>query len=178
MPSDFRLPPRQRRLLRQQLKHVTDVRVYKRAVALLALDRGQPVHQVAALLQVHRATVDNWRKRYVQMPKPQSLADRPGRGRRSLLEPSLTQQLVEAMAHRPVSLGYMATEWTVPLLIEPLHRVGGLRLSEDTLRRQLHRMGYRYKRPRYVLVPDPLYEKKARNTAASASSAARHGRAP
>lgn len=61
---------------------------------------------------------------------------------------------------------------TVPLLIEHMHRVGGLCLSEDTIRRQLHRMGYRYKRPRYVLVPDPLYEKKARNPAASASSPA------
>lgn len=111
MPSDFRLTPRQRHLLRQQRKRVADVRVYKRAVALRALDRGQPVHQAADLLQVHRATVDNWRERYVQTPHP--LADRPGRGRRSLWDSCLIQELVEAIEHRPISLGYMATEWTV-----------------------------------------------------------------
>lgn len=51
-----------------------------------------------------------------------------------------------------MSLGY---------ILEHLHRVCAVSLSEDPIRRQLHCMDYRYKRPWYLLVPDPLQEKNA-----------------
>lgn len=41
----------------------------------------------------------------------------------------------------------MATEWTVPLLLEHLHWLTQVRISDDTLRRKLHRMRYRFKHP-------------------------------
>ena len=61
---------------------------------------------------------------------------------------------------------------TVPLLQAHLQRCGGRRLSEDTIRRQLDRLGYVWKRFRYVLPPDPEREKKTRHPAAAAGLAA------
>src|SRR5262249_40386581 len=50
---------------------------------------------------------------------------------------------------------YPGTVWTVPLLQEQLQHETGLRPSEDTVRRALHRLDYVCKRPRYALDPDP-----------------------
>lgn len=158
----FRLTPRQRQQLHALMKTSTDVRTYRRALALLARDRGTPVEEVAAMLGLHRSTISNWSQRYQQQGHPRALVDQAGRGRRRLLTPALLDVLQQALQHKPDQLGYMATEWTVPLLLEHLHRLTGVRVSDDTLRRQLHRMRYRFKRPRYVLMPDPLLEKKRR----------------
>lgn len=166
----FHLTPRQRRQLRALLKRSLDARVYKRALALLARDQGLPVQQVAALLGLHRSTVGNWSRQYQRQPHPRTLADRQGRGRHRLLTPPALRVLRQALRSKPDRLGYMATEWTVPLLLEHLQRVAEVRVSDDTLRRQLHRMRYRFKRPRYVLVPDALAEKKTARAPATSSN--------
>jgi len=67
----------------------------------------------------------------------------------------------------PDRLGYFAVNWTVPLLQEQIERKTGLRLSEDTIRRELQRQHYVWKRYRYVLEPDPDLEKKTQNQAAN-----------
>lgn len=60
----------------------------------------------------------------------------------------------------PQAHGFAATDWTVPLVRTALAQ-HGYGLSERTLRRTLHRLGYRWKRPKYVLGrPDPAYEAK------------------
>lgn len=64
------------------------------------------------------------------------------------------------MQTSPDRLGYFAVNWTVPLLQEQIDHTTGLRLSEDTIRRELDRQHYVWKRYRYVLDPDPDLEKK------------------
>lgn len=176
MPDKLILTESQRRALRHQIRRATDVRVYKRALALMELWHGRPVHAVAQMLQVHRSTVSNWRSRYLLKPKPQALWDRPGRGRRGVWTPALVALLQQSLPRRPLLLGYMATEWTAPLLLEHLERVAGVRISDDTLRRKLHQLGYRYKRPGYVLLPDPEREKKACAPSKATSAQAGHRR--
>jgi len=63
--------------------------------------------------------------------------------------------LTWSLEQPPDALGYPSVVWTVPLLREHLatHMEG--RVSDTTLREQLHRLGYVWKRPRYVLQPDP-----------------------
>jgi hypothetical protein len=53
------------------------------------------------------------------------------------------------------------------LLQEVLEIATGVRVSEDTLRRALHRLDYVCKRPRYDLIPDPEREKNAGSAARS-----------
>lgn len=65
-----------------------------------------------------------------------------------------------ALGQRPDAAGYPAMNWTVPLLRDYLGRRGGRWLSPDTIRRELDRIGYVWKRFRYVLPADPEAEKK------------------
>jgi transposase len=68
--------------------------------------------------------------------------------------------LGELLASDPQAHGHRATGWTVPLLRGELARTG-VSVGERTIRRALHRLGYRWKRPRYILGrPDPAYAEK------------------
>src|SRR5438309_1040328 len=83
------------------------------------------------------------------------------RSRPSLWTEELKVLLRTLMAdYTPDQLGYSAVDWTVTLLQEHLESCTGQRLSDETIRRELHRLGYVWKRPRYVLDPDPEFEKK------------------
>jgi transposase len=62
----------------------------------------------------------------------------------------------------PDRFGYSATGWTVPLLQSHLARWDLDGFCDATVRRQLHALGYVWKRPRYVLDPDPRRAAKMR----------------
>jgi hypothetical protein len=62
----------------------------------------------------------------------------------------------------PDHFGYQATGWTVPLLQSHLAHWDLTDFSDASLRRQLHALGYVWKRPRYVLAPDPRRAAKMR----------------
>jgi transposase len=68
--------------------------------------------------------------------------------------------LKDLMRQRPEARGYFANQWTVPLLQEELFHGTGRYVSADTIRRSLDRLGYVWKRARYVLAPDPEKGKK------------------
>ena len=64
------------------------------------------------------------------------------------------------LAEDPQSHGQQATGWTVPLLRPELERAG-YAVAGQTVRRAVRRLGYRWKRPRYVLGrSDPDYAEK------------------
>jgi transposase len=161
--SEIQLTGRQRELLRASLATPPSPGYARRALALLALDEGQSVAEVAELLGVSRQSVYNWLQAYEQMPRPDALQDRYGIGRPSLWNETSAQLLQNGLRHRPENLGYVGLNWTVPLLREYLYDDAGMWLSEDTIRRQLQRLGYVWKRYRYVLPPDPEREKKTRH---------------
>jgi transposase len=70
----------------------------------------------------------------------------------------------EALKCRPEQYGFRSTEWTAALLREYVHTKAGILLSENTIRNQVHLLGYTWKRPRYILEPDPDQEKKKANS--------------
>jgi transposase len=61
------------------------------------------------------------------------------------------ERLGEILEQDPQEYGYQSHGWTVPLLLQHLESHEGMSLSGTTLRRTLRAMGYRWKRPRYVL---------------------------
>jgi|SRR5581483_1338245 len=166
-----RLTAAQRRQLHMLLKTTKDVRQFRRALAILEVDQGRPVVELAALLGVSRVSIHNWLAAYHQSPSPERLRDRPRSGRPPLRTELVRATLTDALQRGPERFGYVATEWTLPLLQDHLERLTDRRLSHDTIRRELHQMGYVWKRPRYALLPDPAQEKKApTSTAARGSS--------
>jgi transposase len=155
-----RLAPAQMQLLERQLMQTDDVRLYRRTLALLMWARGSAVAEIASLLQVHRQSVYNWIASYTQSCDPSRLGDRERSGRPPIWTEQIEALLAELIAVPPDQKGYLAVNWTVPLLQEQLEREKGVHFSDDTIRRALHHLGYVWKRYRYVLDPDPELEKK------------------
>jgi transposase len=115
------LEPAEREHLRGLARHSDDRRVIHRALALRERATGT------------------------------SLRDRPRAGR-----PPATRRAAEELAEAalktdPRAAGYRHTNWTVPLLLAHLKRAAGREASGTTMRRALHGLGYRWKRPRFVL---------------------------
>lgn len=158
--SELQLTPGQRRRLQAQLRRTSDARVYRRTLAILEIAQGKSVQQVAQTLGVTRQSVYNWIADYAQTAEPAALLDAEHPGRPSLWTDDTRQWLRSLLGQSPDSLGYFAVNWTAPLLQEELEHCTGQRFSDDTLRRELRRLGYVWKRPRYVLDPDPELEKK------------------
>lgn len=158
--SRLNLTPWQRKRLRRQLKQTPDARLFRRTLAVLEFDRGRPAADIARMLGVTRQCVYLWVEEYSEALDPTSLQDQVGRGRLPLLDEDHQHLLEALLGPSPLDLGFPHTSWTVPLLQQTLEILTRLRVSDDTLRRLLHRLDYVWKRPRYVLEPDPLREKK------------------
>ena len=150
----------QRRRLRRQLRSTRDVHLYRRTLAILELDRGRSARDVALSLGVQPRTVHYWAEAYLRDRDPSSLGDAPRSGRPTLWTEGLERRLSQAMDQSPQEHGYPSVEWTVPLLLEHLGRHSDEPLSDETIRRRLRRLGFAWKRSRYVLDPDPELEKK------------------
>lgn len=151
------------------------VRHWRRYQAVLLLGSGQSVAQVARTLTCSEQSVRNWLLRYQQGGVA---ARREGthRGPAFRLGVVGDAALETLLMSSPSDHGYHATGWTVALLIPALAARGWL-LSPTTLRRTLHRLGWRWKRPKYVLGrPDPDYEKKTGRANSGASDVDSSGR--
>lgn len=143
-----------RRALEALVARPRDGRQYRRAQALLWLAKGERPTAVAQRLRVHRDTVYAWATRY-RGRGPQRVAgrllDRARAGRPRQLAVRVETILVTVLETEPCTQGYRAAQWTTPLLCQYLREHQTLAVSEVTVRRCLHRLGYRWKRPRYIL---------------------------
>jgi transposase len=146
-----------------------NVRHWRRYQAVLLRADGVPLAIVARTLGCTQASVCNWTKAW---------RERGARGVAEGAHPGAERRL-DTMAERmlmtlveegdPQAHGYAATNWTTPLLRTELGKQGWS-TSERTLRRTLHRLGYCWKRPKFVLGrPDPAYAEKKSGRGASGS---------
>jgi len=142
---------RDRRRLEKQLKNAPTVRVYRRSLALLEIADGRSITEVARMLRVSRVAVHGWVTLFAERRDPASLVDRPRGGRPSFWSGGKDAILREALEQSPDALGYMAVNWSIPLLREHIERESGGRPSDATVRRLLHRLSYVWKRPRHTL---------------------------
>jgi putative transposase len=156
---DVTLTAEQRQELEQAIAQARQTRSWKRYRAVVLLADGQTISQVAHVLGCGQSTVYRWLAIWrVQGVEHLAEGTHPGRTRR--LDPTAEQRLHDLLGHDPQTLGHQATGWTVPLLLTELAAAGWV-VHEHTLRRTLKRLGYRWKRPQYVLGrPDPAYAEK------------------
>jgi transposase len=156
-----------RRRLRQALVRAKGARRFRRLQTVLWVAEGRSVTEVARLARASRVSVYAWCAAYGRRPRGQELstllAEKPRSGRPRWAAGRLRDQaLQELLGQSPLTFGYQSPGWTLPLLATHLQkRSGGPRPSRSTLRRRLHALGWRWKRPRYVfLTPDPERAKK------------------
>lgn len=173
---DWILSDHQRCELRAVFQETTDAAECRRSEALLMLDEGDcSVGQVARHFGVSRQTLYNWRQRLAASGDV-CLKDQTRTGRPTVWNPERVDLLRTLLSDTPRQHGFHARGWTASLLQERLEQLLNWRVSEDTLRTQLHELDYVWKRYRYVLKPDPLREKKKTHPQANPGFAAEYGR--
>jgi transposase len=135
------------------------VRRWKRFRAVLLRAEGMSAAAVARALRCSEASVYGWTARW-RRGGVVGLREGEHGGGQAKLDPDGQVLLAGLLASDPQVRGHQATGWTVPLLRTEL-AAAGYRLSPRTVRRAVHRLGYRWKRPQYVLGrPDPDYAAK------------------
>jgi len=137
-----------RRRLARALSPRSSGHIYRRMAAVLAIADGERLEDVARRLRVTRRAVYRWVTRYLARRDPRDLVDKARSGRPRHRGPS-TPQLRRLLATDPRTLGYQNATWTAPLLAAHCARHGHGAVDARTIRRRLHELGYRWKRPRY-----------------------------
>src|SRR5215211_879465 len=136
-------------------RRVRDWRRYRALVLLTTRD----AEDVAADLGCSRASVYRWAGLY-RSRGLDGLVERRREGRPVRLAGDGEAALTALLGADPQERGRHATGWTVPMLQDELAATGHA-VSARTIRRTLHRLGWRWKRPKYVLGrPDPAYAEK------------------
>jgi transposase len=136
------------------------VREWRRYQAILLRAEGMAVAAVARALSCTPTSVCNWTAAW-RARGAAGVAEGVHRGGARRLEAE-AERALEALVEEgdPQAHGHAATGWTVSLLRGELARRGWA-VGERTLRRTLHRRGWVWKRPKYVLGrPDPAYAAK------------------
>lgn len=149
--------------LRQLYRHTRDVRVRTRAqIVLLAVEQVLSAPKIAEIVRENEGTVRAWLRRY-EAEGTEGLSDRPRPGGPSKITPAFVEELLAAVRKRPRGLGLPFSLWSCQRLADHLTERTGLRVSHETIRRQLAEYGVALSRPQHkVSRPDPEYEVKKR----------------
>lgn len=156
---ELSLTPAQRSALETAVATEQRTRSWKRYQAVLLVADGRSPRLIAQTVRCHVASVYGWVATWRREGLP-GLAEGPHPGAVRRRDATGKALLATLLASDPQTRGHHATGWTVPLLRSELQHAG-YGVSERTIRRTLPRLGYRWKRPQYVLGrPDPAYEAK------------------
>jgi transposase len=152
---------------RQELTAVSQQavgRVALRAHMVRLSGRGYSVLQIAAVHACGEDVVRTWLHRYEQHGVD-GLDDHPRSGRPS--KDRLAGPIIDAQASQsPRCSGHVHACWSVGLLVAFLARRFRLVLSRSSVRRYLHRMGWRWARPRLAPARNTLDPEAATKRAA------------
>ncbi len=153
----------QRNELDQLYRTTKDPRLRTRAqMVLLAGEQGQSVPEIARIVREVETTVLRWLKRY-QAEGVEGLKDAPRPGRPAEVTEAYRAELRVAVRRRPRSLDLPYSLWTLQRLSDYLAEKTGLRVSTETVRRELKKMDIVLSRPQHkISSPDPEYLVKKR----------------
>ena len=126
-----------------------DPRVRHRADGLLLVAGGLSVTRAATLIGCSRTSLRRWAQRFLDEGRD-GLVDHPRVGRPRKLDATAQALLETVLAASPLDYDYPVTTWTVADLTDLLGR-HGYQVSPATVYRALHRLDYRYRRPRHDL---------------------------
>jgi transposase len=149
-----------------------------RSRAVLAVERGQPVGQIAEAYGVNRTTLFRWVRRFI-MQGSSGLHRRAGSGRPRLLAAFDMEALNDIVLDPASQFGFETDLWTVGRLRRVIQEQYGVTLSEDTVWRRLREAGFTYQKPerRYFELNEEAREEWMVTEAPRIRAAARNFRA-
>ena len=161
----IRLASRARQTLQRIVHSSSDARQARRAQVLLWLHGGERPTQVARRSGLTRqalyANVQRYQTRKGQ-PVATRIQDREHPGRPPNKVAAAIRVVRELLQQSPQRYRYRSPVWTVPMLQVQVQRRLQIKLSRLTIRRALHQLRYRFKRPRYVLALRPTTWRQAK----------------
>jgi transposase len=137
-----------------------------RSRAVLAVERGQAVGQVAEAYGVNRTTLFRWVRRFTSEGR-RGLERRLGSGRPRLLT-ALDLEAINDLVLEPASVfGFETDLWTVGRLRRVIREQYGITVSPDTVWRRLREAGFTYQKPerRYFEVNEEARDEWLRTAA-------------
>jgi transposase len=126
---------------------------------VLLSDQGKSPPQIADLFGYSAASVRQWLERYLAQGV-QGLYDKPRSGRPPQVTPEVQETVVQMVQDDPQQEGYLATLWTIAMLVAALGHKLQVTLSPSALRGALHHLGLRWGRPRLAM-PQKVDPQKA-----------------
>jgi len=148
----------------EELYHKTDKPRYRtRAqMVLLSAEKDLKAEEISAIVRESYITVLRWLKRYLS-EGVNGLLDAPRPGRSTTVTEAYRKRLLEVVRRRPRSLGLEYSMWTLRRLTDYLAEETGLRVSFETVRRELAKEDIVFSRPQHTISsPDPEYQVKKR----------------
>ena len=154
----------EQRVALEQLYRKTQLpRVRTRAqMILLSAEQGLKAEEISTIVRESAVTVLTWLKRYLA-EGIEGLQDAPRTGRSATVTQEFRKCLLESVRRRPRSLGLAYSMWTLQRLADYLAEKTGLRVSDETIRRELAKEEIVFSRPQHTISsPDPEYQVKKR----------------
>jgi transposase len=166
MKQAIRIPAlseEQRTALEQLYRKTKVPRVRTRAqMILLSAEQNLKAEEIASIVRESAVTVLTWLKRYLA-EGIEGLQDAPRAGRSITVTKDFRKNLLESVRRRPRSLGLAFSMWTLQRLADYLAEKTGIRVSDETIRRELAKEGIVFSRPQHTISsPDPEYQVKKR----------------
>jgi transposase len=157
------LTEEQRAVLNQLYRKTKLPRVRTRAqMVLLSAEQGLKAEEIAAIVRESAVTVLTWLKRYLA-EGIEGLQDAPRAGRSTTVTEEFRKCLLDSVRRRPRSLELVFSMWTLQRLADYLAEKTGIRVSDETIRRELAKEGIVFSRPQHTISsPDPEYLVKKR----------------
>lgn len=168
MKKAIYVPPlsEQQRAELDQLYRKTEVpRVRTRAqMVLLSAEKRLKAEEIADVVRESAVTVLRWLHRYIS-EGIEGLKDAPRVGRNLVVTEVFRKRLLEVVRRRPRSLDLEYSMWTLQRLADFLAVETGIRVSDETIRRELAKEGIVFSRPQHTISsPDPEYQVKKRRS--------------
>jgi putative transposase len=156
------IAPEQRKgLIREMKRERKPSRRLRMHIVLLASDGYSPT-EIARVLFCSRTTVYAVVCRFIE-EGPAAFFDRIRRGPKLSLD-GRAEERIEHLLEKdsPISHGWLRSRWSCKLLCVELFKERVALVSRETVRRALHRMGFRWRRPRPVPPEKGSEERKER----------------
>jgi transposase len=149
MQSIVIAPEERKDLIREMKRERKPSRRLRMHVVLLASDGLSPT-EIARVLFCSRATVYSTVGRFIGEGRS-AFDDRKRRGPKPSLDGAANDRIERLVEEEsPVSHGWLRSRWSCKLLAVQLLKERAVVASRETLRRALHRLGFRWRRPRPV----------------------------
>jgi transposase len=129
-------------------------------MVLLSAEKKLKAEEIAEVVRESAVTVLRCPHRY-SSEGIDGLKDAPRAGRSSVVTEVFRKRLLEVVRRRPRSMGLGYSMWTLQRLADFLAEETGIRVSDETIRRELAKQDIVFSRPQHTISsPDPEYQVK------------------